>query len=136
MVQGDRRGVDNVDEHGPYSLTSMNSRLVRLFVLAVVLGGFGGFAGSVIGAAFGRTGLFVGGFLGGILIAPLTAWIAVRRQWVGAQNLLATAIGAAIGFAAAASIAVSTLSSPIGPLLSTLLIGTGAIIGARRKAVF
>ena len=111
----------------------MNGRPVRLFVLACLLGGFGGFAGSVAGAAFGKTGLFVGGFLGGMLIAPLTAWIAVRRHWVDASSFLATAIGAAVGFAAAASIAVSTLSSPIGPLLSTLLIGTGAIVGARRR---
>ena len=106
-------------------------QLTRLFVLACILGGLGGFVGSVVGGAFGKTGLFAGGVLGGILIAPLTARIAVWRQWLEPSRFRGTAIGAAIGFAAAAALAVSTLSSPVGPILSTLLIGTGAVIGAR-----
>jgi hypothetical protein len=39
-----------------------------------------------------------------------------------------------VGFLLAAAIAVRTLSSPVGPVLSTLLIGTGALVGAARRA--
>ena len=106
-------------------------QLTRLFVLACVLGGIGGFLGSVVGGAFGRTGLFVGGAVGGILIAPLAARIAVWRQWLEPSRFPGAAIGAAIGFAAAAALAVSTMSSPVGPILSTMLVGTGAVVGAR-----
>jgi hypothetical protein len=41
-------------------------------------------------------------------------------------------LGAALGFIAAATVAVNTLSSPIGPVFSTALIGVGALVGARR----
>jgi hypothetical protein len=107
--------------------------MIRLFIVACLLGGVGGFVGSVIGAAFGRTGLFVGGVLGGLLIASVTARIAAWRRWIAPGRVRSTQLGAALGFAVAAAIAVSTLSSPVGPVLSTLLIGTGAVVGARRR---
>lgn len=103
----------------------------RLFVAMCVLGGLGGFVGSVIGAAFGRRGLFVGGFLGGVAIAPLSAWIAVWRRWIAPAQYWGTTVGAAVGFIAAAIVAVNTLSSPVGPVLSTTLTGFGALLGSR-----
>ena len=39
-------------------------------------------------------------------------------------------IGTAVGFLLAAIIAIKTISSPIGPIASTLLIGLGATIGS------
>ena len=94
------------------------------------LGGLGGFLGSIVGAAFGgKTALFVGGFVGGIAIAPLSARVALWRHWIEAHQYWPTAIGAALGFVAAALVAVNTLSSPIGPILSTLLTGVGALLG-------
>ena len=104
---------------------------VWLFAVSCILGGFGGAAGSIAGAAFGKRGLFIGGFLGGALVAPLTARIASWRGWIAPDQFWSTAIGAALGFLAAATVAVNTLSSPVGPVLSTLLIGGGAIAGAR-----
>jgi hypothetical protein len=104
---------------------------LKLFILACLLGGIGGFAGSVVGAAFGSRGLFAGGFAGGILIAPLSSRIALWRGWIGRPQYGATALGAALGFVAAALVAVNTLSSPIGPVLSTTLTGVGALIGSR-----
>jgi hypothetical protein len=96
------------------------------------LGGLGGFLGSIAGAAFGgKTALFVGGFVGGIAIAPFSARLALWRHWIEAHQYWPTAIGAALGFVAAALVAVNTLSSPIGPILSTLLTGVGALLGAR-----
>jgi len=67
-----------------------------------VLGGLGGFAGSVIGGAFGQRALFVGGFIGGIAIAPLSARVAIWRGWIERRQYWATAAGAALGFLAAA----------------------------------
>jgi len=106
---------------------------VLLFLTAVVLGGLGGFIGSILGNAGGKRMLFVGGFLGGVLIAPLTARIAVWRGWVARDRAMWTAIGAAVGFILAASIAINTLSSPIGPVLSTMLVGIGAVLGAGKQ---
>jgi len=104
---------------------------MRLFLMTCVLGGAGGFMGSVLGGAFGRLGLFAGGLIGGVLIAPMSAKFAVYRRWIEAKQYTTTAAGAAIGFLAAAIVAMNTLSSPIGPLLSTALIGLGAIAGSR-----
>ena len=104
---------------------------LKLFVMAGVLGGAGGFLGSVVGSAFGRTGLFVGGLIGGVLIAPMSAKFAVYRGWIEPRQYLATAAGAALGFLTAAFVAMNTLSSPVGPVLSTALIGLGAIAGSK-----
>lgn len=103
----------------------------RLFIAMCLLGGLGGFIGSIIGAALGDRALFAGGFLGGILIAPLSAKIALMRRWIEPSQYWGTTIGAALGFTAAALVAVNTLSTPIGPVLSTSLTGVGALIGRR-----
>jgi hypothetical protein len=104
---------------------------IRFFLVMCLLGGLGGFIGSVVGAAFGPRALFVGGFFGGIAVAPFSARIALRRQWIGAHQYRQTAAGAALGFIGAALLAMNTLSSPVGPVLSTLLTGVGALIGRR-----
>ena len=111
----------------------MRSR-IPLFLTAMVLGGLGGALGSILGNAGGQRMLFVGGFIGGVLAAALTARIARWRRWIAPDRETRTALGAAVGFILAASIAVNTLSSPIGPVLSTLLIGIGALLGARGEA--
>ena len=103
---------------------------VLLFLTAMVVGGAGGMLGSILGGAGGRSMLFVGGYIGGIVVAPLTARIAVRRRWIPPERATRVAIGAAAGFALAATIAINTLSSPIGPVLSTTLVGIGALLGA------
>jgi len=104
---------------------------LRLFLTTCVLGGFGGFLGSVVGSLFGQTALFIGGFLGGVLVAPLSAKLALWRSWIAPSQYWPTAIGAAIGFVAAAVVAVNTLSSPVGPALSPVLVGLGALAGSR-----
>ena len=106
---------------------------IALFLTATVLGGVGGFLGSVLGGALGKGALFAGGFIGGILIAPVTAWVARSRHWIDASRFWPVAIGAATGFIVAATIAVNTLSSPVGPAIATIFIGLGALIGARLR---
>jgi len=107
---------------------------VLLFVVSCVLGGLGGALGSIVGNAFGTRGLWAGGVVGGLLSAPLAARIAVWRGWIAPQQYWPTAAGAGIGFVAAALVAVNTLSSPIGPVLSTALIGVGALVGRGGQA--
>src|SRR6185369_9778015 len=96
-----------------------------------LLGGAGGLAGSIVGSAFGGVGLFAGGVAGGLLVCPLSAAIALWRGWIRPPQYRGTAIGAAVGFLAAAGVAVSTLSSPVGPIAGSSLTGIGAVIGSR-----
>ena len=103
---------------------------LTFFIAACFLGGLGGFLGSVVGAFLGQRGLFVGGLLGGVLIAPLTARMALWRRWIDPPRLWPTTVGAAVGFVAAALVAINTLSTPIGPIFSTALIGAGALVGS------
>ena len=107
---------------------------MRLFLLLVVAGGAGGLAGSIGGAAFGPTALFAGGFLGGLLASPGAAFLAARLGWIESAAVKSTALGAALGFIAAATVAVNTLSSPVGPLLSPLLVGAGGLAGRELHA--
>jgi hypothetical protein len=104
---------------------------VWLFVVSCALGGLGGALGSILGHAFGSRGLWIGGVVGGLAAALLTARIAVWRRWVAPNLYWRTAAGAGVGFLAAALVAVNTLSSPVGPVLSTTLIGLGAVLGGR-----
>jgi hypothetical protein len=103
-----------------------------LFLVACAFGGFGGALGSIVGHAFGKGGLWAGGILGGLLASMLVARIALWRHWIVRSQLWPTALGAAAGFGVACTIAVNTLSSPIGPIMSTLLIGAGAVLGSIR----
>jgi len=103
-----------------------------LFLVACGLGGLGGMLGSMIGAAFGKTGLWIGGIVGGLLASMLVSRIALARRWIVRSQYWPTALGTAIGFLAACAVAVNTLSSPVGPIMSTLLIGVGALFGSRR----
>jgi hypothetical protein len=104
-----------------------------LFLTSSFLGGLGGVLGSIIGHAAGRVGLWVGGVLGGVLGSIAGVAIARARGWVSEAQFSWAAVGASIGFALAAAVAVRTLSSPVGPVLSTTLIGAGALLGTFRR---
>lgn len=103
---------------------------IMLFITACALSGLGGALGSMLGNGFGKTGLWVGGVIGGQLAALLVARIAVWRRWIAPSQYGPTAMCTAIGFLIAAAIAVNTLSSPVGPVLSTTIPGLGALLGA------
>lgn len=103
---------------------------VPLFLTTTVLAGIGGFAGSILGNAGGRTMLFVGGVVGGLLATYLATRIGVRRAWVPRQHARRTALFACGAFLVAVVIIVNTLSTPLGALLSPALVGLAALAGA------
>src|SRR2546421_4085618 len=104
---------------------------VRIFVLLMITVGFWALIGSAIGAAIDHRGLFVGGFLGGLLGSCAAAWLGGRLRWIPAAAIKGTGLGTLLGFVLAATIALNTLHSPVGPVLSTLFIGVGGLIGGR-----
>jgi hypothetical protein len=58
--------------------------------------------------------------------------IAAWRGWIPRERRNRVMIGVLIGFAIAAIVATQTLSSPVGPVASSLLIGVAAALAARR----
>lgn len=101
-----------------------------LFALTSALGGLGAVLGSILGNATGKTGLFIGALLGGAIAVALGVRLAARLALVPRMRIAHTTLGALGGFALAALVAINTLSSPIGPVLSVALIGLGAVFGA------
>ena len=91
--------------------------------------------GSIVGNAAGKNGIVAGGVIGGLLASLAIAAVARAFQWIAPNRFWATAAGSAIGFVCAAAIATNTLSSPVGPILSTLLIGVGAVLGAGQRNI-
>ena len=100
----------------------------KLFVLMIVAGGAGGVLGSMLGAWLGRGGLIVGGVLGGAALVGAAGYFASARGWISLAQRPWTIAGGEVGFALACLVALSTLNSPLGPIASTLLIGTGAVL--------
>ena len=96
----------------------------------VLAGGAGGVLGSIVGNAFGRGGLIAGGVIGGAALVTGAAFFATKRGWISLAQRPWAIAGGQVGFLAACLVALSTLGSPLGPIASTLLIGTGAVLGA------
>jgi hypothetical protein len=105
--------------------------LVLLFLLMCFLAGAGGALGSMIGHGLGPGGTIAGGVLGGALCVVAAAYLAARWRWILAEQRAWTTVGALIGFGMAVFVTLSTLSSPVGPALSTTLAGIGALLGSR-----
>lgn len=103
---------------------------VALFLTASLLAGASAVGGSIVGHATGAQGVMIGGVVGGLLGAAASSFLARHRRWIAPAQLRGTAIGTSVGFLAAATVATQTLDSPVGPMLSTLLIGVGALAGA------
>jgi hypothetical protein len=73
--------------------------------------------------------LIAGGVIGGIALVAGAGYFAAARSWVTIPQRPWTIAGGEVGFALACLVALSTLSSPVGPIASTLLIGFGAVLG-------
>lgn len=108
----------------------MNRPLAKLFGLEVLLGGAGAVAGSMLGNAFGRGGVLGGAVIGGVTLVIAAGFLACRLGWIKRAERFWVIGGGVAGFVVACLVAVATLSSPIGPLLSSLMVGIGAVLGA------
>src|ERR1700752_5301944 len=104
--------------------------MLKLALLMIFLGGAGGAIGSMVGHFLGRGGRIMGGILGGGALVVAAGFLAVRWKWIKPGQRLWAILGGVFGFVLAVMVTLSTLSSPVGPVLSTLLIGIGASLGA------
>ncbi|MEX2155052.1 MAG: hypothetical protein WD825_17035 [Gemmatimonadaceae bacterium] len=104
--------------------------LTKLFLLMILLGGAGGALGSMAGNALGRGGVVGGGLVAGAALVVVGGFLGARWGWIKRSQRLWATLGGVFGFGLATMVTLSTLSSPVGPILSTLLIGTGAVLGA------
>ena len=100
-----------------------------VFLVLVIATGIGAVVGSAIGSLIAHRILFLGGTVGGLSGSWLGAWLSARMNWIPGRGTLAVAVGASVGFACAVPIAVNTLHTPVGPMLSTLLVGVGGLVG-------
>ncbi|MCI0692923.1 hypothetical protein L0337_13080 [candidate division KSB1 bacterium] len=107
----------------------MIMRIILLFFLVCGITGLGAVLGSMLGNAFSQTALFVGAMIGGMLGVALAGRLARRFKLIASQNYAFTVIGGILGFFLAAFIAVNNLHTPVTPILSTSLVGLGAIVG-------
>jgi hypothetical protein len=108
----------------------MIKRIILLFFLVCGITGAGAVLGSMLGNAFSQTALFVGAIIGGIVGVVLAGQLARRFKLIASQNYAFTVTGGILGFLLAALIAVNNLHTPVTPILSTSLVGLGAIAGS------
>lgn len=108
----------------------MTSKLLKLFLLEVLLGGAGAVGGSIVGNAFGRGGLFTGAVIGGVAMVIVAGHLACRLDCIERRERFWVIGGGIAGFLVACLVALATISSPAGPLSASLIIGVGAVLGA------
>ncbi len=105
-------------------------RRIGIFVATWVATGFVAVLGSAAGSAFGPRGLVVGALFGGVLGCMAAVWGISRLGWVSRERLLNTITGGLVGFGLAALVTVNNLHTPLAVVLSSLLIGVGAVVGS------
>ena len=104
--------------------------MLKLALLMIFLGGAGGAIGSMGGTSLGPGGLIAGGLVVGALLVVAAGFLATRWDWIEPPQRLWAILGGVFGFGLALMVLLSTLASPLGPLLSPLLIGVGGALGA------
>jgi hypothetical protein len=105
-------------------------RDLALFMSLTVCGGLGGAVGSILGNAGGWAWLVTGAIIGGVAGSIGAVLMASRLGWIAPFQIRLTVAGATIGFMLASAVAVSSLSSPVGPLAASTIIGTLGVAGA------
>lgn len=101
-----------------------------ILIATWLLAGFGAVAGSILGNAAGRVGLFLGAIIGGLLATAAAVLLEGKLGWIDRPERRGAMVGALVGFAIAAPIAASNLHTPITPVAVTSLAGIGALVGA------
>ena len=108
-------------------LEKFRLKQIALFFFVSGLAGLAAVFGSILGGAASHVGLFIGAVSGG-LIGVVTALVLsncfrlIRPQDVGPGIL-----GGCIGFVAAAALAAGNAHTAIIPIVSTGLVGLGAM---------
>ena len=97
-----------------------------------MLTGLGAVAGSILGNAAGKSGLFAGAVVGGAALAYLAPQLCTKLGWIARGRTKQASLGAVLGFLLAAPIAATNLHTPVIPVLMCSLAGIGALIGLRR----
>jgi hypothetical protein len=105
-------------------------RPLLIVLVTWLLAGLGAVLGSILGNAAGRTGLFAGAVVGGLLTTTGAVLLAGRWGWFPRSSRARALLGALLGFVIAAPIAVANLHTPVTPVLVTSLAGIGALLGA------
>ena len=98
-----------------------------LFFLVSGLAGLAAVFGSMLGGAVSHVGLFIGAVSGG-LIGVFTALVLSRRfRLISPKDIGPGILGGCIGFVAAAALAAASAHTVIIPIMSTGLVGLGAM---------
>jgi hypothetical protein len=104
--------------------------LIKLFLLAILLGGVGGAAGGALGTNLGAGGLLLGGLIVGIICLVAGGWLSARWHWIAPTQRIWSILGATFGFVLAWMVTLATIAQPGALIASTILVGTGAVLGA------
>ncbi len=110
----------------------MNKTL--LFVTMCIIPGAAAVVGSILGNAFGKTGVFVGAVLGGLIGVTAATRISLWRKWISPDRGPVVQVAALVGFIIAAIIAGTNLWTPLIPIASTWIIGGAALLASRPKS--
>ena len=106
---------------------------LSVLIAVWLLTGVGAVAGSIVGNAAGKTGLFAGAVVGGAVLAYLSPFLCSRLGWIAIHARRAASRGALLGFLIAAPIAATNLRTPVIPVLICSLAGAGALVGIGRR---
>lgn len=104
--------------------------LIKLFLLAILLGSLGAGAGGAVGSNIGPGGVLGGGFVVGVAFVIASGYLGVRWRWIQREQRIWSILGASFGFALAWMVTLATITVPGALTLSTVLIGLGAVLGA------
>lgn len=99
-------------------------------ILCWLLTGVGAAGGSVLGNAWGPSGLRVGAILGGVIGLLLAVALARRLGWLPGGESTGAFLGGLVGFAVAIPITLSSMDTPVIPIATCGLVGVGALFGA------
>lgn len=111
----------------------ISRKSLLLIILVCVLGGVGTLLGSILGHFIGRSGLYVGAMVGGVVGIYAATRIARARGILGVKRFWPATIGGWLGLILAAIIATNHLNTPVVPIASVLLLGLGAAFGAASR---
>ena len=107
---------------------AVTAKLLKLFLLEVLLGASGAVGGAMIGKMVGRT--VVGAVIGGLIMVVVAGFAACRLDCVNRRERFWVIGGGIAGFVVATLVALATISTPGGPVSASILIGLGAVFGA------